>query len=54
MTLSESEFDDEEAFAGFELVFEKNDKSFPVGIDRKTGNQMYGWLKIIGTPVKSY
>lgn len=54
LTLSESEFDDEEAFAGFELVFEKNDKSFPVGIDRKTGNQMYGWLKIIGTPVKSY
>lgn len=54
LTLSESEFDDEESFAGFELVFEKNDKSFPVGIDRKTGNQMYGWLKIIGTPVKSY
>ncbi|MCI7070099.1 hypothetical protein [Bacteroides pyogenes] len=54
LTLSESEFDDEETFAGFELVFEKNDKSFPVGIDRKTGNQMYGWLKIIGTPVKSY
>lgn len=54
LTLSESKFDDEEAFAGFELVFEKNDKSFPVGIDRKTGNQMYGWLKIIGTPVKSY
>ncbi|MGR4860122.1 hypothetical protein ABLT32_13945 [Bacteroides pyogenes] len=54
LTLSESEFDDEEAFAGFELVFEKNDKSFLVGIDRKTGNQMYGWLKIIGTPVKSY
>ncbi|MGP1539497.1 hypothetical protein [Bacteroides pyogenes] len=54
LTLSESEFDDEETFAGFELVFEKNDKSFPVGIDRKTGNQMYGWLKIIGIPVKSY
>jgi hypothetical protein len=35
-------------------MFEKNDKSFPVGIDRNTGHQMFGWLKIIGTPVKEF
>lgn len=54
ITIDENEFDDEERFAGFELIFEKNDKSFPVGIDRKTGNTMYGWLKIVGTPVSNF
>ena len=52
--ISKDEFEDEETFPGFELVFEKNENSFPVGIDRRTGNQMYGWLKIVGTPVKNY
>ncbi|GAD05082.1 hypothetical protein HQ45_04345 [Porphyromonas crevioricanis] len=54
LVLSESEFDDEEQMAGFELIFERNDRSFPVGVNRKTGEQMYGWLKIVGSPVKSY
>lgn len=48
------DFDNEDTFSGFELMFEKNNKSFPVGIDRNTGHQMFGWLKIIGTPVKEF
>ena len=48
------DFDNENTFSGFELMFEKNNKSFPVGIDRNTGHQMFGWLKIIGTPVKEF
>ncbi|KGN97698.1 hypothetical protein HQ36_05330 [Porphyromonas gingivicanis] len=53
-SLPESAFDNEELMPGFELRFETNEHSFPVGIDRKTGQQMYGWLNIVGTPVKSY
>lgn len=52
--IKKSDFDDEEQFSGFELVFEDNEKSFPVGIDRKTGQSMHGWLKVIGNPVKAY
>lgn len=45
----------EDDFAGFELVFEKNDRSFLVGYNRLDGNApMYGWLKIIGNPVKEF
>ena len=49
------EFDtNEDLFYGFELVFEKNDKSFQVGYNRMNNNEpMFGWLKIVGTPVKS-
>ena len=45
---------DTESFAGYELVFEKNEKSFLVGYHRITNEPMYGWLKIIGSPVKHY
>lgn len=52
--ISTEKFDnDEEKFAGFELMFEKNDEAFQVGYDRKTNEPMYGWLKIVGTPVNS-
>lgn len=44
---------DDENFAGFELIFEKTDGAFQVGYDRKTNEPMYGWLKIVGTPVNS-
>lgn len=54
LEIDKADFDDEDRFPGFELMFEENEKSFPVGIDRKTGKQMHGWLKIIGTPVKEY
>ena len=38
---------------GFELVFEQNDQSFLSGYNRFDDNKpMYGWLKIIGNPVK--
>jgi len=46
---------DEEAFAGYELVFEQRDDSFIVGYNRFQNNEpMYGWLKIVGNPVKSF
>lgn len=41
-------------FDGFELVFEENEQSFLVGYNRLNGAKpMYGWLKVIGTPVKN-
>lgn len=54
--ISRESFDeDEEQFAGFELVFGKNKRSFLVGYNRFNNNKpMYGWLKIIGNPVKEY
>ncbi len=50
------EFDtDEERFAGYELIFEKNDNSFLVGYNRfDEGKPMFGWLKVLGHPVKSF
>ena len=52
--VSEEEFDlDDRRFYGFELVFEKNEQSFLVGHNRWDNNKpMYGWLKIVGNPVK--
>jgi hypothetical protein len=45
---------DEELFPGFELVFEKNDKSFLVGYHRVSNEPMYGWIKVVGQPVSSF
>jgi hypothetical protein len=43
----------EDEFPGFELVFDKTEKSFMVGYNRFNGNQpMYGYLNVVGTPVK--
>jgi hypothetical protein len=55
MEVSENEFEtNEELFSGFELVFEKTDKSFLVGYNRLKKNEaMYGHLKVVGNPVKS-
>lgn len=52
---TQEEFDsNEELFAGFELVFERTEESFLVGYNRLKNNEpMYGYLKVIGTPVKS-
>lgn len=49
------EFDsNEEMFSGFELIFEETEESFLVGYNRIMKNEpMYGYLKVIGTPVKS-
>lgn len=50
-----NQFDeDSERFSGYELMFEKNDKSFMVGYHRVTNEPMYGWLKIVGTPIKQF
>lgn len=45
---------DAEKYAGYELVFDKTEKSFLVGYHRLTNELMYGWLKIVGTPVKQF
>lgn len=45
---------DEELFPGFELVFEKNEKSFLVGYHRVSNAPMYGWIKVVGQPVSSF
>lgn len=52
---SKEEFDsNEDLFSGFELVFEKNEQSFMVGFNRFRNNEpMYGYLKVVGTPVKT-
>lgn len=52
---TESEFQsNEELFNGFELVFENTDDSFLVGYNRYNDfKEMYGWLRILGEPVKS-
>lgn len=53
--VSEEEFDNnDELFYGFELMVEKNEQSFLVGYNRLDENKpMYGWLKIVGNPVKN-
>lgn len=53
--IHETDFEaDTEKFSGYELIFEKNEKSFMVGYHRVMNEPMYGWLKIVGTPVKQY
>lgn len=56
-SLQESTFEDfvqnEEKYAGFELVFEETKKSFLVGYHRVTQSPMYGWLRIVGIPVNN-
>ena len=55
LEVTEEEFDsNDELFYGFELIPEKNEKSFLVGYNRMDENRpMYGWLKIVGNPVKN-
>lgn len=51
-TTSEAFATDETSFPGYELVFEKNEKSFLVGYHRVTKEPMYGWIKVVGNPVR--
>ena len=55
LEVSKEDFDtDEDMFSGFELVFEKNEQSFLVGYNRyKQNEKMFGYIKIVGTPVKN-
>lgn len=52
--VSENDFDAKEEFNGYELIFEKNENAFQVGIHRVSNEPMYGWLKIVGKPVNSF
>ncbi|MCC9043496.1 hypothetical protein LNQ81_12520 [Myroides sp. M-43] len=52
MAIQAGDFDTE-AYPGYELVFGKTVKSFIVGYHRLTNEAMYGWLKIVGTPVRT-
>ncbi|MEA1875527.1 MAG: hypothetical protein U9N86_01570 [Bacteroidota bacterium] len=54
LEVGQEEFNsNEELFSGFELVFERNEQSFLVGYNRfKENNAMYGFLKVVGNPVK--
>ena len=53
--VTEQDFEEnEEIFSGFELIFEKNEDAFLVGYNRMNNNEaMYGWLKVVGNPVKN-
>jgi len=53
--VSKKAFDtDEDLFSGFELVFENKEQSFLVGYNRYRQNEkMFGYIKIVGTPVKN-
>ncbi|MFT5581150.1 MAG: hypothetical protein ACJAVW_001450 [Spirosomataceae bacterium] len=44
----------ESLFSGFELIFEKIEKSFLVGYNRMTSEQMFGWIKVVGNPITQY
>ncbi len=52
--VSKKDFDDDNEFNGYELMFEKTEESFQVGNHRVTRKPMYGWLKIVGTPINSF
>ena len=52
---TKEDFDlNKDIFNGYELIFEKTDKSFLVGYNRTTLEKMYGWLKIVGNPINQY
>ncbi len=55
MEVTTEQFDkDIERFCGFELLLETNNDAFLVGFNRFNQNQpMYGWLKIVGNPVRT-
>ena len=53
-TTKEQFENNEQLFPGFELVFEKNDHSFLVGYHRYTQEPMYGWIRVVGQPVKEF
>ena len=54
LEVSKEEFDSNiDDFAGFEMIFERTDKSFHVGYNRfKKNKPMYGYMKVVGNPVK--
>jgi len=55
ISVTEEEFDtNEEAFKGYELIFEEGEDSFMVGYNRLNENKpMYGKLLVVGNPVRN-
>lgn len=53
LEIQQEEFEDEEKFNGYELIFENNENAFQVGYDRLTNEPMFGWLKIVGNPINN-
>lgn len=52
-TLIEMTEQDFNSLDGYELRFEKNEKSFLVGYNRFNENEeMYGWIDIVGNPIQ--
>jgi len=53
--VTKDEFDtNENSYAGFELIFERTEQSFLVGYNRLKKNEpMYGFLKVVGRPVRT-
>ena len=50
LEMSDHEFD---KLDGYELRFEKNEKSFLVGYNRfKENEEMFGWIDIVGNPIQ--
>lgn len=52
--VSVNAFDSSDRYSGYELIFENNDQAFQVGYHRVTKEPMFGWLLVVGTPVKSF
>lgn len=52
--VNQNDFDDETLFNGYELIFENNENAFQVGYHRVTNEPMFGWLKIVGTPINRF
>lgn len=52
--VAKDQFDTEEDFNGYELIFEHTEEAFQVGFNRLTNEPMFGRLHIVGTPVKSF
>lgn len=52
-TDSDGFIDNEEIFPGFELVFDRTEDAFLVGKNRyKKGEEMYGYIRIVGNPIR--
>ncbi|MCK9290318.1 MAG: hypothetical protein WCR58_06905 [Bacteroidales bacterium] len=52
--VNQNDLDDETLFNGYELIFENNENAFQVGYHRVTNEPMFGWLKIVGTPINRF
>lgn len=54
LEVTSEDFDTDEAFNGYELIFEKTEASFQVGYHRVSKEPMFGRIHIVGTPVNAF